>query len=80
VTLERDGDVEMEWLAMTRTDAIIGVTPGGGAANPGPTDLSHRREWPADGTTYEQFLGFFSEFDLSFRGIDFEAWQDDDDR
>lgn len=80
VTLERDGDVEMEWLAMTRTDAIIGVTPGGGAANPGPTDLSRRREWPADGTTYEQFLGFFSEFDLSFRGIDFEAWQDDDDR
>jgi hypothetical protein len=38
-------------------DGIAGVTPGGFAANPGPTDLSAAGALSAVGTTYEQFFG-----------------------
>ena len=74
VRLENDGDVDMDWFATARADALVGVTQGGGAADPGPSNLSRDDDWPVAGTTYEQFTGFFSNFDLMFRGIDFEAW------
>jgi hypothetical protein len=32
------------------------VTEGGGAANPGESDLSSSPTWPVLGTTYEQFV------------------------
>jgi hypothetical protein len=34
---------------------IVGVTPGQGATDPGPTDLSRKRGLPAEGTVYELF-------------------------
>ena len=54
VTLDRRGDITMNYGATNRSDAIVGVTQGGGAADPGPIDIS--RTWlSAIGTTYEQF-------------------------
>jgi hypothetical protein len=55
--------------ATSRSDALVGVTEGGGAADPGETDFSAR--FPilsGRGTTYEQFnLG--DTVDLSFRSL-----------
>jgi hypothetical protein len=77
VTLEKDGDVDMDWFATSRGDALVGVTPGGGAADPGPVNLSRDDDWPAVGTTYEVFTGFFSNFDLMFRDLEFEIFDHD---
>ena len=40
VELDEDGEIEMTWGATSRGDALIGVTEGGGAADPRETDLS----------------------------------------
>ena len=40
VTLDRRGDITIDYGATNRSDAIVGVTQGGGAADPGPIDLS----------------------------------------
>ena len=54
VKLDRRGEITMNYGATNRSDAIVGVTQGGGAADPGPIDIS--RTWlSAIGTTYEQF-------------------------
>jgi hypothetical protein len=68
VRLHGEGAVFIDYGATNRSDAIAGVTQGGGAANPGPSDLSLAR-FPVLGTTYEQFGGSFAAFggnDLSF--------------
>jgi hypothetical protein len=59
VRLGRSGKVEVEYGPTGRGDALVGVTEGGGASDPGETDLSEGCGWrlafPAEGTTYELF-------------------------
>lgn len=62
VTLDASGSITIAYGSVTAADGIVGVTPGGGAADPGETDLSAGGSFSAVGTTYEQFTG---DFDLS---------------
>jgi hypothetical protein len=55
VTLWSNGTIELQYDNVDSVDNIVGVTPGGGATDPGPVDLSSSPVWPATGTTYEQF-------------------------
>jgi hypothetical protein len=73
VKLSDDGDIDMDWFATARSDALVGITQGGGAVDPGPVNLSRDDDWPVAGTTYEVFTGFFSNFDLFFEDIEFET-------
>lgn len=63
VTLYPDGTIDVAYGAISALDGIAGVTEGGGAADPGESDLSSSPTWPALGTTYEWFSG--SDNDLS---------------
>jgi hypothetical protein len=76
VTLNRYGDITIDYGATNRSDAIVGVSPGGGAANPGPTDLSEASSLSAGGTTYQQFapasFATYGGVDLSFSGLVFK--------
>lgn len=79
VELEDDGEIEIEYGATARSDALVGVSEGQGAADPGPTDLSDSDDdLEAEGTTYENFPFFptkttpFSDFDLYFDDVEFE--------
>jgi hypothetical protein len=52
------GNVDVSYGPTARGDELVGVTEGGGAADPGETDLSEGCRWsvfPARGTTYELF-------------------------
>ena len=62
VTLNASGSVSMAYGATGGPDAIVGVTEGAGALDPGETDLSAAAGLSASGTTYERFL--FGEWDL----------------
>jgi hypothetical protein len=67
------GKVAIKWGPTARGAGLVGMTQGGGAPNPGPTDLSKRGLRPT-GTTYEEFLfnvttRGVSNFDLFFRDI-----------
>ena len=55
ITLQADGRVEIDYGPTNGSDALVGITPGRGASDPGPTDLSSELEHPANGTTYELF-------------------------
>jgi hypothetical protein len=55
VTLTAAGGIEIAYGATAGNDALVGVTPGGGAADPGETDLSAAASLSAAGTTYELF-------------------------
>ena len=57
------GAVGLKWGPTARGAGLVGVTQGGGAADPGPTDLSKRGLRPT-GTTYENFL-----FNITTRGV-----------
>jgi hypothetical protein len=72
VELDEDGDAEIDYLATNRTDGLAGVTEGGGAADPGETDLSEDDDHPIDGTTYELFGTDVFSFDLFFQELEFE--------
>ncbi len=69
VTLESSGRITIAYGDVTAGDGIVGVTPGGGAADPGETDLSAGGPFSAAGTTYEQFTG---DFDLDNQTIVFD--------
>lgn len=74
VELDKHGGVAIRYGATNRADALVGLSPGLGAPDPGPTDLSEAHRLPAEGTTYERFLGAFGTFggvDLSFRELKF---------
>ncbi len=63
------GRIALKWGPTARGAALVGVTQGGGAADPGPVDLSRRGLRPA-GTTYENF-----QFNVSSRGVsDFDLF------
>jgi hypothetical protein len=64
ITLEAGGTVRIAYGPVTALDAIAGVTQGGGAADPGETDLSAGGPFSANGTTYERFTGSADPFDL----------------
>jgi hypothetical protein len=61
-TLGADGSVSLAYETTNGNDAIVGVSEGNGAADPGETDLSAAGGLSAAGTTYEQFGS--GEFDL----------------
>jgi len=57
VTMRVDGSYTIEYDAISATDGLAGTTEGGGAADPGETDLSAGGPYPKAGTTYENFSG-----------------------
>ena len=74
VELDRNGGIAIRYGATNRADALVGVSPGLGATDPGPTDLSETRVLRTSGTTYESFVGAFGPFggvDLSFTELRF---------
>ncbi len=73
--LGKRGKIEMSWGPTARGGALVGVTEGNGAEDPGETDLSDGRQ-DASGTTYELFLfndttRGVSDFDLFFDDVEF---------
>jgi Bacterial pre-peptidase C-terminal domain len=75
VALDRHGRIDIKYAATNRSDGLIGVTQGAGAADPGATDLSDAHRLSAEGTTYETFLGSFGTYggvDLSFQSLTFK--------
>ena len=68
VTMRADGSYTIAYGAISSLDGLAGSTEGGGAADPGETDLSAGGPYPAAGTTYEQFAG---DNDLSGLLLDF---------
>jgi hypothetical protein len=74
VRLERDGGIRYGYGPTNRAGAIVGVTEGNGAADPGPTDLSQAKKLLGNGTVYEAFPGLVTTFgghDLSFDELRF---------
>jgi len=65
VTMYDDGSVDIQYGAVSALDGLVGLTEGGGAANPGETDFSAGGAFSAVGTTYEQFTGGGDSFDLT---------------
>lgn len=75
VVLDKKDDITMDYGATSRSDVIVGVTKGGGAADPGPRNLSSASHLSAVGTTYEQFFGStfgYGGVDLSFQQLKFK--------
>lgn len=66
------GKVAIKWGPTARGSGLVGMTQGGGATDPGPTNLSRSGLRPT-GTTYENFL-----FNISTRGVsNFDLFFDD---
>ena len=70
ITIRDDGSITVAYGAISASDGIAGVTEGGGAADPGETDLSANPSQSASGTTYEQF-SFGDPTDLSGVTVDY---------
>lgn len=66
VTLRSDGSYSIEYGLVSSADGLAGTTQGGGAADPGETDLSAGGPFPAAGTTYETSPGDLSSLSLDF--------------
>ena len=64
VTLFATGNYVVSYGGVTAVDGLVGTTQGGGAANPGPTNLSAAGPFGKSGTTYELFNAG-SPFDLT---------------
>lgn len=71
-TLDASGSVTIAYDAVAALDALAGVSQGGGAANPGETNLSGGGPFPVNGTTYELFTGGVDAFDLDFQTLTFQ--------
>jgi hypothetical protein len=70
VHMDASGAFLFDYGATARSDALVGISPGGGAADPGETDLSRFPLLRKRGTTYEQFLAP-DPGDLSWRSLFF---------
>jgi len=57
VTMDSSGDYSIAYGAVSALDGLAGSTEGGGAVDPGETDLSGGGPYNKAGTTYEQFTG-----------------------
>jgi hypothetical protein len=57
VTLFDTGDFVITYGDVSATDGLAGASEGGGAADPGATDLSANGPYSKSGTTYELFNG-----------------------
>ena len=55
VKLYSSGRIDVNYGSISAIDGLAGVSPGGGAANPGGTNLSAASTYPAMGVTYELF-------------------------
>ena len=76
VKLGRNGSIDINYGPTARGDALVGITPGGTAEDPGQTDLSEgcRSVFSAQGTTYELFNAPVDPpepFDLSLESLKF---------
>jgi|GEM_PF-1065802 len=81
VELKKNGKVDFDYGATTRElgffgPTLVGITEGGGADDPGSTNLSKARRLSTKGTTYESFdfPGEItpSDFDLFFEKLRFK--------
>ncbi len=72
ITLSADGGVTIAYDDLAALDGLAGVTEGGGAANPGETDLSAGAPLSAAGTTYEVFTGTADPLDLDGKTLPFD--------
>jgi hypothetical protein len=72
--MRKDGRIRITYFGTDTLigEGLLGVTPGGGTSDPGPSDLSRRRSWPATGTTYEPFAIDRHDVDLFFRTPSFK--------
>lgn len=66
VTMRSDGSYTIEYGAISATDGLSGTTEGGGAADPGPADLSAGGPYSAAGTIYEDAAGDLGSLMLDF--------------
>ena len=55
VTMFPSGNYMVSYGGISAVDGLTGTTQGGGAANPGPTNLSAAGPFSKSGTTYELF-------------------------
>ena len=67
-TMRADGSYTVEYGNIDATDGLAGTTEGGGAADPGETDLSAGGPYNKAGTTYEHF----SDGDNDLSGVTLE--------
>lgn len=81
VEFDDEGDIELSYGPTARSDALVGVSQGRGADDPGPTDLSREDELEVEGTVYENFPNGlldrtkttpYSDFDLLFGEVELE--------
>jgi hypothetical protein len=76
IRLDSHGNVTLNYLGVLAQDGLVGITKGGGAADPGPSDLSRLIPlFPKNKTTYELFTPtgtLVSPFDLPFRQVVFK--------
>jgi hypothetical protein len=72
VRMESSGRITVRYAGVLAPDALVGISQGGGAADPGQTNLSRVfGGFPKSGTTYEQFTPL-APFDLPFRRLRFD--------
>lgn len=71
VTLHATGQITVAYGAVSALDAVVGISQGNGAANPGESNLSSAAVWSAVGTRYELFTGALDPFDLDNLTLNF---------
>jgi hypothetical protein len=69
-TMRADGSYTIEYGNIDAADGLAGTTEGGGAADPGETDLSAGGPFNKAGTTYEIFSG--ADNDLAGNTLEFD--------
>jgi hypothetical protein len=74
ITLYQTGDIDITFGDMTLLDGIVGISAGGGAADPGETDFSAASGlFSASEIWYEQFVGGLDSFDLQGSTLSFRT-------
>ena len=70
VTMWATGSIEFRYGEHGGNDGLVGISPGGGVADPGEVDLSAATgPFPADDPVYEEFV--YGQFDLDTRVLTF---------